>query len=209
MILPTAFSLPGMVREEKTTMSPGASVGDRMLVLGDARQRGARLALAAGRERRESCRAADGRSGSWPSKGRHAVEIAAFARDRDDPLHRAADHHDLPAVGEARLGRGAQTRDIGGEGRDDDAAVRLADQFGEVRRDVGLRRALALAQHVGRIADQREHALVAERLAGALRRSARRSAASRRSSSRRCARRARPACGSPARSSRGSNGRPR
>ncbi len=51
MTRPTAFSLPGMAREEKITRSP---LGERhlgMLVLGDARQRGARLALAAGAQR--------------------------------------------------------------------------------------------------------------------------------------------------------------
>ena len=56
MTRPTAFSLPGMVREEKITVSPRDERHFRMLVLGDARQRGARLALAAGAERHAPCR---------------------------------------------------------------------------------------------------------------------------------------------------------
>ena len=131
MILPTAFSLPGMVREEKTTTSPRRQRGDRVLVLGDARQRGARLALAAGGER-ENLVARQAVETVRAEQRRHAVEIAAFARHRDDALHRAADHHDLPAVGEPGLRRGAKPRDVRGEGGDDDAASRLADQRGEV-----------------------------------------------------------------------------
>ena len=51
MMRPTAFSLPGMVREEKITRSPLPKRHLGMLVLGDARERRARLALAAGAQR--------------------------------------------------------------------------------------------------------------------------------------------------------------
>ena len=50
MILPTAFSLPGMVRDEKITVSPAFNSARRMVVGSDARERRARLALAAGGE---------------------------------------------------------------------------------------------------------------------------------------------------------------
>ena len=56
---PTARSLPGMVREEKMTRSPLSSVHLGMLVLGDARERGARLALAAGAQQHHLVAAAD------------------------------------------------------------------------------------------------------------------------------------------------------
>ena len=135
--------------------------GGRMFVLGDARQGGARLALASRRQSQNLC-PRNAIEMILADESREAIEIAAFARHRDDALHRAADHHDLLAVGDPRLGGGAKTRDIGGESRDDDAAGGLPDEFGKVRRDIGLRGALALAKHVGRIADQRQDALVAE-----------------------------------------------
>ena len=179
----------------------------RVLVFGDARERRARLALAA-RRQSQNLVARNAVEMILAEERRQAVEIAAFARHRDDALHRAADHHDLLAVGDPRLRRRAKARHIGGESRDDDAARRLADQRGKIGRDIGLRRALPFAQHIGRIADQRQHAFIAQRAAGALRRSACRRAAWRRSSSRRCARSARRACGSPERSFRESNARP-
>ena len=114
-------------------MSPGAERRGRMLVLGDARQRGARLALAARRQARHLV-ARDAVETILAEERRQAFEIAAFARHRDDALHRAADHHDLPPVGEPGLGDGAQARDIGGESRDDDAARRVADDVAQASR---------------------------------------------------------------------------
>ncbi len=96
-----------------------------MLVLGHARERRARLALAAGRER-EDLVARQALERVHAEELRHAVEHAAFARDRDDPLHRAPQNADLPAGGESRLGCSAQPRDIGGEGGDDHPALRPA-----------------------------------------------------------------------------------
>ena len=120
MMRPTAFSLPGMVREEKITRSPFDERDVGMLVLGDARQRRARLALAAGAERQHLV----GRQiavGVDAAEVLDAVEIAGLARDLDDALHGAADHHDLAAGGARRVRDRAQARHIGGEGRDRDA----------------------------------------------------------------------------------------
>ncbi len=49
-----AFSLPGMVREEKTSEVALVERDVRVLVVGDARHGGARLALAAGAEQTTS-----------------------------------------------------------------------------------------------------------------------------------------------------------
>ena len=71
-----------------------------MLVLGDARERGARLALAAGAQRHDLV----GRQVAvelGAAEILDAVEIAGLARDLLDAVHRAADHHDL-AAGDAR-----------------------------------------------------------------------------------------------------------
>ena len=62
---PTARSLPGMVREEKMTRSPFVELDLGMLVLGDARERGARLALAAGAQQHHLVAAPDTRSAAW------------------------------------------------------------------------------------------------------------------------------------------------
>ena len=52
---PTAFSLPGMVREEKITQSPCVELDVRVLALRDARHGGPGLALAAGAQRHAPC----------------------------------------------------------------------------------------------------------------------------------------------------------
>ena len=57
----------------------------------------------------------------------------------------------------------AQPSDVRGESRHDDAALGVAHEFGEALGDIGFRRAFALAQNIGGIADEREHALFAER----------------------------------------------
>ena len=133
-----------------------------MLLLGHARQRRARLALAARRQRQHLvARQAVERIGA--EKRRYAVEIAAFARDRNDALHRATHHQHLPSGGQPRFRRRAQPRYIGSEGGDDDAALRFADKLMQGAGDVGLGRAFALAHDIGGIADHRQHALVAER----------------------------------------------
>ena len=133
-----------------------------MLVFRDARQRRARLALAPGGDRQHLV-ARQARERVGAEERRQAVEVTALARNRDDALHRATHHDDLTAVGEARFGGDAQPRDVRGEGRHDDAALGLAHEFGEAPSDVGLRGAFAFAEHVGGIADQREHALLAQR----------------------------------------------
>ena len=69
----------GSARDEKITRSPLRERDFRMLVLGDARQRGARLALAAGAERQNLV----GRQVAvalHAAKLLHAVEIAGLAR---------------------------------------------------------------------------------------------------------------------------------
>ena len=107
------------------------------------------------------------------------------------------------------LGHGADAGDVRGEGRDRDPVRRVGDELASGSAATSaLARALAVAHDVGRVADERQHALVAERPEGRLRRRCRRDRASGRSSSRRYGRRGRAACGSRARSTRGSSARP-
>src|SRR5262245_5725733 len=101
-----------------------------MVVLGNAGERGARLALAAGAEcehlvRRQVAVNLDG------TKILDAVEIAGLARDLGDALHGAADQADLASTGGRGLRDRSQARHIGGEGGDGDPRRRAADEFGE------------------------------------------------------------------------------
>ena len=144
-------------------MSPGDELDVLMLVLGDAGQRRARLALAAGQQRRRPCRAA-GAVGVLVEERRQAVEIAELAGDLDDAAHRPADDDDLAARPAPRRARSSGCRPTL------EAKVVTATRpgasatiVGELARDLALARAAALAHGVGRIADQRQHALVAER----------------------------------------------
>ena len=147
---PDALFVAEIVREENTTRSPGASWRPRVLVLGDARQGGAIPPDC--RSPRQNPGARQAVEMVLPDKRWQFAEVAKLARDRDHPLHRAADHHDLAPIGEPRLRRRANARDVRGERRDDDAPRRMADQRGKVGRDSRFGWALPLAQHVGRIA---------------------------------------------------------
>src|SRR4029079_19163751 len=85
----------------------------RMLVLGDTRERGARLTLTAGAE-------ADHLIGRQITVGLHraeilhAIEIAGLTRDLRDALHRASDHDHLAVGSPCRLRDGPQPADIRG-----------------------------------------------------------------------------------------------
>ena len=100
MTRPTAFSLPGMVREEKITRSPLPRVTSGCSSWAMRDERRARLALAAGAQRHHLV----GRQvavGIGAAKLLDAVEIAGLAGDLGDAVHGAADHHHLAAAGAA------------------------------------------------------------------------------------------------------------
>ena len=116
----TAFSLPGIAREEKITRSPRESATVGMVVLRDTCQRRARLALTAGAEREHLVRR------QVPidvdrAKILDPIEIAGLARDLYDPLHGAADDDYFALAGRCGFRNGPQTRDIGGKGSDRNA----------------------------------------------------------------------------------------
>ena len=159
---PMAFSLPGMAREEKITRSPRVERDLGMLVLGDARQGRARLALAAGAQGQDLV----GRQVAvalGAAKILHAVEIAGLARHLGHPLHGAADQDDLAVGGASGVGHGADAADVGRKCRDSHAGGRGADEFRDGLGDVGLGGRAAVTDGIGRIANEREHAFVAER----------------------------------------------
>ena len=102
----------------------GAQFRRRMLVPRHARERRARLALAAGGERQYPV-ARQALERVHAQERRQAVEHPALARDRDDALDRPPENADLPSGGEAGLGRRAQPGDVGSEGGHDHPALRL------------------------------------------------------------------------------------
>ena len=133
-----------------------------MLILGDARQRRARLALAAGAQRQHLV----GRQiavAVHAAEILHTVEIAGLARHLGDALHGAADQNHFATYGARRLGNGADAADMGGKGGDGNSCRRGANEFGQRARHIGFPGRAAVADRVGGIADERQHALVAER----------------------------------------------
>ena len=133
-----------------------------VIVLRNAGQGGSRFALAAGGQDHGLL----ARQAGEPVRGqesRYPVEIAAFARNADHPVHGTTDDDNLPPCLHGGFRHGPQPRHVRREGRDRDAARSLRDQPVQRGRDLGLRRAFAVAQDVGGIAHHGEHALVAER----------------------------------------------
>ena len=133
----------------------------RMIVIGDARQRRARLALAAGAQRQHLV----GRKMPieiGAAEILHAVEIAGLARHLHHALHRAPDHHHLAPGRLGGVRDRAQPRDVGGKGGHGDPALGGLHQFGDGLGDLGLRRRAPFPHRIGGIADQRQHAGIAE-----------------------------------------------
>ena len=163
MTRPTAFSLPGMAREEKITRSPLPSATSGCSSCGDARQCGARLALAAGaqrqhlvrrqvavgRQRRETparrrssqSRAQPGRRDPWPGR-------SPPPRGRQRAPHRPP--RAMRPTWEANVVTATRA------GADE-------DQLGKRLCHLRFRGRAAVADRIGGIADERQHALVAQR----------------------------------------------
>ena len=159
---PTAFSLPGMVRAEKITVSPRDSVTSGCWSSAMRAKRRARLALAAGAQRHDLV-------GRQIAVGIHrperldAFEIAKFARNRDDALHRAPDHDHFAVVFLRCQRHRPQARHVRCEGCHRDAAFRRLDQRRNIAGDFAFRRRDAVAHGIGGIADNGETARIAER----------------------------------------------
>ncbi len=146
-----------------------AKAGLRLIVFdrgrfafGGARHRGARFALASRRDDHHFV-ARQRREMVERIEAGDSFEIAAIARHLDRAIERAASHDDATATSLRRFGDGAHARYVRGESRHQHAARGLADQSAQGPGDVAFRKAVAFAQNIGRVADQRGHALVPER----------------------------------------------
>ncbi len=134
-----------------------------MLIQGYPRHGGARLALAAGAQRHDLPRR-NVLEFILLDEGKLGIEIAGLLRSFDHAVHGAADHHE-PAPGGARgIGHGADAGDVRGEDGHRHAPRRLGDQALEGHGDIGLRGRHAVTDGVGRVANQRGDAFLAERL---------------------------------------------
>ncbi len=99
---PTAFSLPGMVREEKIDEVALVERDLRMLLLGDARQRRARLALAAGAQQYDVAAVEVGEL-VLVEVAEALRQVAGVDGDLDHAVQGAAGDDELPVGGAARL----------------------------------------------------------------------------------------------------------
>ena len=200
---PTARSLPGMVREEKMTRSPLSEPDVGMLVVGDARQRGARLALAAGAQQHHLVGLQVGEMLLVVilEAGRQIARLHGHA---DDAMHGPPRHHQLPAGSPGGIRHGPDARHVGGEDGDGDAPLGALD---EARRASGPRR-VSEGERPSRSALVESQIMAVTPSAPSCDEPARvrgraRSPGWPRSSSRRCAGRRRAACGWRRRSSSG------
>ena len=136
MIVPTAFSLPGMARDEKITRSPGDRAMSGCSLLRDAGERGARLALRAGEQRDDLVARADSRRcrAAGNPAGRRDSRIRARRRRRGP--WRGRRRRPRARIAGAASATDAHARDVRGEGGDRDAVRRLPDELGEVAGDV-------------------------------------------------------------------------
>ena len=160
MIRPIATSLPGMIRDEKITVSPSVSLSS-WLPDGDPAERRARLALAAGGDDQHILARQAHRLVERDRRGEIA-QIAGRLGDAQDPVERAAgDAHPPPGL-DRDLADGLQPRGVGREGRDQHPPLRRLDLRAQPGVDAFLRSRRLGLEHVGRIAHQGEHALVAD-----------------------------------------------
>ena len=131
-----------------------------MIARGHARQRRHGLALAAGRADHDAVRRmrvdlvlADELAG-------RDDEIAVLHRDARNIEHAPADETHLAAVARGGVHRLLQTRNVGSEHRDDDAAFGASEDVSERLAHHAFRKRVAGNLGVGRVGTQQQHAFV-------------------------------------------------
>ncbi len=134
-----------------------------MLVLGDAGERRARLALAA-RAEDDDLLGRDVGEVLLVVVAEVRRQIARLLRHLDHAVHGTARHDDLAPRGAGGFGHGLDARDVGGEDRHGHAALGATNDGLQVLRDLALGRRSAIAHGVGAVAHHRQDALLAQRL---------------------------------------------
>ena len=156
MIRPIATSLPGMIRDEKMTVSPSTSLSS-CVPGGDAAKRGARLALPAGGDDQHLL-ARQAHRFVERNRRREILQIAGRLGDAQDAVERAPGDAHLAAGLAADPADGLEPRGIGRKGGDEHAALGLGDLGEQPGVDAFLRTRRLVLEDVGGIAHQREHA---------------------------------------------------
>ncbi len=139
----------------------GIELDPRVISFGDAGQRGARFALAAGADD-QGLVAWQVLGRIFAKKGRHILEIAVLAGRLVHAPEGTPGQDDAATVGRGGLRDGFQAPDIAGEAADGDPFRAFGDDVGEAGQQVGLRARRGFLENVGRVADQGQHAVVAE-----------------------------------------------
>ena len=139
---------------------------------GDPAERGGGFTLRAGADDQQLARI-EPRRGIERQHRREVFQIARRPRDAEDAVHRPPDDAHLPPGLERHLAERVEPRRIRREGRNEHTAgLARADDLEQSVAHPRFGAARLGVEHVGRIADHRQHALVADRLH--LRRSRRR-----------------------------------
>ncbi len=133
-----------------------------MLLGGDARQRGKRLALAAAGENDEPLIRLFVDVLDLDEDVTGHLDVAELLGDRQVVDHRTADHGHLPLVAGRRVESLLDAVDVGREGRDDDPAGTLTEQLLEGLPDGALGRGEAIAFRVRTVRHQQHDAVVPE-----------------------------------------------
>ena len=134
----------------------------RMVVEGHARERRERLALAARREDEDLLGPVLVDLRELDHRALRHLEVAEVAGDVGVLDHRAAGEGELAPVQVGDRDRLLDAVDVRGEAGHDDAALGLGEDLVEGLADGALRGGRARGLGVGRVAEQREHALLAE-----------------------------------------------
>ena len=121
----------------------------------------ARLALAAGAGDQHPV-ARQLRGVVLAEKARPVPQIAVFPRRLVHPAQGSAAQGGVPAGRPGDRGDRLEPRDVRREGGNGDPAVVFADQIDQALPDIRFRAGPALLEHVGRIADQRQDAVIAD-----------------------------------------------
>ena len=130
-------------------------------VHGDAGERAAGFALAAGDEHQQAV-VVDVGDVVFAEEGGDALEIAAFTGGAVEVAQGAADDGDRAAGGAGGHGDGFDAGDVAGKAGHRDAAAQGGDQVGQAAADVALGAGGAFDHGVGGVADHGQHAFVAQ-----------------------------------------------
>ena len=141
----------------------GANGHLAVFAVGHAHQAAHRLALAARRHDYDLIVAIAVQIVNINQRVFRDIQFAQLPRQLNDVDHAAADEAELAAVARRFVNNQLNTADIRGEGRNDNAALRVAEQFAERPADVAFSHRKAGAFDVRRVRHQRKQALVAQR----------------------------------------------